>query len=113
MKSRKELKALYKQMKTPMGVFRIRNLSTNRILIDYSTDMPSKWNRHRTELRFGGHRNRALQKDWNDLGEDNFVFEVLSELEHTDDPVNDYTKELKTLLEMVLEALELPESGRY
>lgn len=113
MKTRKELKDAYKQMKTPMGVFQIRNIATNKILVDHSTDMASKWNRHKTELKFGSHRNKALQKDWNDLGEAQFVFEVLSELKMPDAENVNYRKELQTLQLMVLEELHIPNEGRY
>jgi len=103
MPSRKELKEAYKQQKAPMGVFAIRNLTNDKVLIDHSTNMQSKWNRHRTELKFGSHRNRALQRDWKDLGEQQFVFEILSELKEDKDQTMNYKAELKTLQEMVLE----------
>ncbi len=69
MKTKKEIKEEYKQMKFPMGVFQIRNLQTNKVFIDNSTDMDSKWGRHKMELKFGSHRNTTLQKDWNEYGE--------------------------------------------
>ena len=106
MTSKKELKEAYKQMKTPMGVFQIRNIVTNKVLVDHSTDMASKWNRHKTELNFGNHRNKSLQNDWNEYGSDQFVFEVLSELKPQDDEPMDYQKELKVLQEMVEEEIE-------
>ncbi|WP_298285069.1 hypothetical protein [uncultured Lutibacter sp.] len=49
-------------MKPPMGVFQIKNLNTNKVLIDSSIDMVFKWNRHKMELKFGNHRNKKLQK---------------------------------------------------
>jgi hypothetical protein len=39
--------------------------------------MESKWNRYKMELKFGNHRNQIFQKDWNEYGEENFVFSVL------------------------------------
>lgn len=111
MKTKKELKEEYKQIKTPMGVFQIKNISTNKVLIDNSVDMESKWNRHKMELKFGNHRNRTFQKDWNDYGENNFVFEVLSELKKNDEENINYNKELKTLENMVIEELNI--ESRY
>ncbi|MBL6446384.1 GIY-YIG nuclease family protein [Fulvivirga sp. 29W222] len=105
MKTKKELKEEYKQMKFPMGVFQIKNLSNDKVLIDNSVDMESKWNRHRMELKLGNHRNKAFQSDWNEYGEDNFVFEVLSELKRGEEENVNYNKELKTLQEMVIEEL--------
>ena len=113
MKTKKELKEAYKQMKFPMGVFQIRNLTNNKILIDNSVDMLSKWNRHKMELNFGGHRNLALQKDWSEKGEDNFVFEVLSELKSKDEENVNYNKELKTLQQMVIEEMNISDERIY
>lgn len=72
-------------MKSPVGVFRIRNIVNGKILIDSSTNMNSKWNRHITELRFGTHRNNDLQKDWKQFGEENFIFEIVSELKQLEE----------------------------
>lgn len=113
MKTKKELKDEYKQMKFPMGVFQIRNLSNNKILIDNSVDMLSKWNRHKMELNFGGHRNLALQKDWSEKGEENFIFEVLSELKSKDEENVNYNKELKILQKMVIEEMNIPDDRIY
>ena len=107
MKTKKELKDEYKQMKFPMGVFQVKNIGNNKVLIDHSLDMESKWNRHKMELKFGNHRNRELQKDWNEYGEGNFVFEVLSELKKSEKENRNYNAELKTLQDMVIEELNI------
>ena len=80
-----------------MGVFQIKNIKNNKFLIDHSIDMESKWNRHKMELKFGNHRNRSFQKEWNEYGEENFVFDVLSELKKSEEENINYNKELKTL----------------
>jgi hypothetical protein len=107
MKTKKELKEEYKQMKIPMGVFQIKNKVSNKVLIDNSIDMESKWNRHKMELKFGNHRNRTFQKDWNEYGENNFDFEVLSELKNNEEENVNYNKELKTLENMMIEELNI------
>ena len=107
MKTKKELKEAYKQMKIPMGVFQIKNIRNSKVLIDYSIDMESKWNRHKMELKFGNHRNRNFQKDWNEYGEENFVFDVLSELKKSEEGNINYNKELKILQDMVIEELNI------
>ncbi len=56
MKTKKELKDEYKQMKFPMGVFQIRNIRNNKVFIDNSINMKSKLNRHKMELKYGNHR---------------------------------------------------------
>ena len=103
MATKQELKSAYKEYRPTMGVFAIRNLSNDKVLIDYSTDMKSKWIRHRTELNFGSHRNKQLQHDWTELGADQFTFEVLSELKESKEKQVNYKAELKTLVEMVIE----------
>lgn len=107
MKTKKELKEEYKQLEFPMGVFQIKNKINNKVLIDNSIDMESKWRRHKMELKFGSHRNKNLQQDWKEYGEENFVFEVLSELKKSDDESVNYNKELKHLQEMVIEELNI------
>ncbi|MBO0329189.1 GIY-YIG nuclease family protein [[Muricauda] lutisoli] len=106
MMTRKELKDQYKQMKFPMGVFQIKNISNNRVFIDNSPDMESKWNRHKMELKFGNHRNKDLQADWNRYGEENFTFEVLSELKIEEGENTNYNSELNTLQDIVLQELD-------
>jgi hypothetical protein len=53
-----------------------------------------------------GHRNEALQRDWNQWGEAAFVFETLSEIEHEDGAATDYNYEVKKLENMFLEELQ-------
>lgn len=113
MNRKKELKAAYKNKKSVMGVFQIQNLTTGKVLIEGSTDVYSKWNRHQMELRFGSHRNASLQKDWNTYEDNNFSFKILSELEHKEDLAINYAKEVKVLEEMVLEELAIDPSSRY
>lgn len=113
MKTRKEIKEEYKQMKFSMGVFQVKNISNNKVLIDNSVDMASKWNRHKTELRFGNHKSRGLQNDWDEKGEDNFVFEILSELKQDDKKKVDYSKELKLLQQMIIDEMNISEELRY
>ncbi len=113
MKTRKEIKEEYKEMKFSMGVFQVKNTSNNKVFIDNSVDMTSRWNRHKTELRFGSHKNRELQKDWNEKGEANFVFEILSELKQEDDKKGDYQMKLKLLQRMIIDEMNIPDEQRY
>lgn len=113
MKTKKELKDEYKQAKTIMGVFQIRNKVNGKVFIDNSTNVISKWNRHRAELKFGNHRIKELQTDWNEFGEENFVFEILSEIEPKEESHQDYSKEVKVLQEMILDELKIEDDMRY
>ena len=107
MKTKKELKDEYKQMEFPMGVFQVKCMANQKSLIDNSTDMESKWKRHKMELKFGNHRNKDLQNDWNKYGADNFGFEVLSELKKNEEENMNYNKELKTLQDMIIEEMNI------
>ena len=70
----------YKQAKRMMGVYRIRNMQSDKSYVGFSTDLPARVNRHKTELKFGSHRNMELLGEWKALGESSFEFEVLDEL---------------------------------
>ena len=107
MKTRKELKDEYKQKESTMGVFQIKCTVNEKSLIDNSVDIESKWNRHKMELRFGSHRTKELQNDWNKYGEDTFTFKVLSELKKSEEEHVNYNKELKTLQNMIIEELKI------
>jgi|SRR5579859_4486999 len=105
MKTKKELKEAYRQMKFPMGVFQIRNIANGKIYIDHSVNLDAIWNRHRAQLRFGGHSNELLQREWQQFGEESFRYEILSELEHKEGEEIDYARELKLLAAMYVEEL--------
>ncbi|MFI5222244.1 MAG: GIY-YIG nuclease family protein [Bacteroidia bacterium] len=106
MKTKKDLKEEYKQMKFKMGVFQIRNTLNHKIFVDGSTNLDAIWNRHRAQLNFGGHPNAILQKDWNNFGQENFVFEILAELKQSETGEHDYNKEVKQLSEMFIDELK-------
>lgn len=111
--NRKELKEAYKERKFKMGVYQIRNTVNGKIFVDGSTNLESIWKRYRFELSMGGHKNAALQQDWKTFGEENFVFEVLSEIAEQEDQTPDYNKEVKLLKEMYLEELQPFEERGY
>lgn len=106
MKTKKELKEEYKQMKFRMGVFQIRNTVNNKIFIESSADLVAIWNRQRVQLNFGNHHNTALQADWKELGEEKFVYEILGEIEQPETGNTDFRKEIKALEELFIEELQ-------
>jgi hypothetical protein len=91
----------------------VRNTANGKLLLLASTDIPSLLNRHRAELRFGGHRNRALQQDWKDAGEAAFAFEVVDTLAPKDAPGWDPTADLQELEQLWLEKLAPFEPAGY
>lgn len=106
MKTKKELKEEYNLIKPRIGVFQIRNIINGKIYIEGSVNLDKIWNRHKVELNFNGHRNVALQKDWNEFGENNFVFEILSEIKQDETRNTDYATESKQLAKMFIEDLK-------
>ena len=104
---RRALRRAYKETPRPMGVYRVRNVHDGRSLVGRSTDLPAILNRERTQLRLGGHPNRALQADWNALGPDAFAFEVLDTLEPPKDTAGyDPADDLRVLEALWLDRLE-------
>lgn len=61
------------------GIYKITNLSNNRIYIGESFDIERRWEQHKKDLVYGKHINKALQKDFNIYGRKYFKFEVLQE----------------------------------
>lgn len=104
--NRKELIKDYKQTIQPMGVFQIRNMINGKIFLGSSKDLKGIINRNRFQLKSGLHVNRQLQRDFSEVGESNFAFEILDYLKPKDDLKRDYTKELKLLEEMWMEKLQ-------
>jgi hypothetical protein len=113
MKTKKELKEEYKQMKFRMGVFQIRNTINNKIFIESSTDLVAIWNRQRFQLNFGNHHNTALQADWKEFGEDNFKYEILGEIEENERETVNYNKEVKVLERLFMEDLQPYDARGY
>jgi hypothetical protein len=102
---KKALTREYKEAGRPMGVYQIRNTVNGRLLVGVSVDLPSMLNRHRAELRMGGHRNRELQKDWAEFGPEAFEFEVLDTLTPPERPGYDPKADLRALEELWLDKL--------
>ena len=96
-----------------MGVFQIRNTVNGKIFIDSSLDITSRQNRHRAELKFGNHRNKGLQKEWQTFGAANFVFETLATLDYKDEGYTNYSRDLEDLLLIVVEDINPAEEIKY
>jgi group I intron endonuclease len=99
-KTRKELQREYQDRVKPSGVYQVNNLSNGKILLGSSLNMEGLLNRHRFTLTYNSHPNKELQKDWNELGPDQFVFEVLEVVQVQDNP-NFNLKDELTLLEQI------------
>lgn len=61
------------------GIYKITNVTNNKIYIGSSKHILQRWKNHIRELNENKHKNIYLQNDWNEYGKDCFVFEVLNE----------------------------------
>jgi len=105
-KSRKELNREYGEWVKPSGVFQVKNIINNTVLLGSSLNLEGSLNKHKFMLKIGSHTNKALQKDWNEFGADQFVFEILEEVKVIDHPNFNLKDELTLLEEIWLEKLQ-------
>lgn len=104
-KDKKSLKQEYKQGRRPMGVFLIRNMVNEKVLVGVGLDLVGIMNRHRFQLTAGIHPNKRLQAEWDEFGGESFAFEIADQLSAREDPDYDYREDLKFLEELWLERL--------
>lgn len=102
-KTKKELKKEYQQNHTPMGVYQIRNIANDKVLIGSALNLPGAINSNRFQLNAGSHPNKTLQAEWREYGSDSFSFEKVDELTATEGPSHDYRADLEFLEEFWLE----------
>jgi hypothetical protein len=76
---RKELQEQVKQIKTYMGIVKITNIINNKFYIAAFPNLKNKWIVIQNQLSMNMHVNSQLQKDWNELGNDSFTYEILEE----------------------------------
>jgi group I intron endonuclease len=104
--NKKELIHKYKQSVQPMGVYQIKNKRNEKLFIGSTKNLPGKINSHKFQLKNGLHTNKEMQKEFNEIGEEGFSFDILDRLEPREDVNYDYTEELKTLEAMWIEKLQ-------
>ena len=114
MMTNREKTAEYKQMRFPMGLFRIRNTVNGKTFTDSGLNMPARWNRHRFQLNLGNHPDQNLQQDWKDFGESAFIYEVVAELDYDPArPERDYRADVEALRDLWFEENGADKSGGY
>lgn len=106
MKSRKEINQEYKERAKPAGIFQVKNTANGKVLLGSSLNLEGPLNSQRFMLKTGAHKNKALQKDWDEFGPDTFVFEILEEVKVKDDPNFNLKDELTLLEQIWLEKLQ-------
>lgn len=103
---KKELKREYKQRHRPMGVYQVRNLVNEKVLVGATLNLSGSFNKQKCQLKTGNHPNRTLQAEWREFGDENFVFEILDELTPRAEPAHDYRADLTFLEDLWLEQLQ-------
>jgi len=104
---RREVIKEYKNSLQPMGIVQVRNIRNNRVYITASANTGGTINSIRFQLKMGNFLpSLGLASDWKEMGEQNFVVEVLDELKPVDDPGYDFKDDLKALEAMWLEKLK-------
>jgi group I intron endonuclease len=112
-KSKKDIKREYKERKKRSGVFQVKNTANGKLLLGSSLNLEGPLNAHKFLLTIGRHRNEALQKEWDEYGAENFVFEILEVVKIKDNPDFNVADELTLLEQIWLEKLEPFEERGY
>ncbi|HVI40955.1 MAG TPA: GIY-YIG nuclease family protein, partial [Anaerovoracaceae bacterium] len=108
---RKALQEEYKQQKTYMGVYQMRNKVSGKIYISSTPNLKSRWLTIEGQLTMGSFPNAELQKDWTEFGSEAFTYEVLEEKET--DEISDVRWEVKQLEKLWLQKLQPYEEKGY
>lgn len=112
-KSRKDLNREYQERVKPSGVFQVKNIVNGKALLGSSLNLEGSLNKHKFMLKIGSHTNKALQKDWNELDADQFVFEILEVIKVVDSPNFNLKDELTLLEEIWLEKFQPIDERTY
>ena len=105
--NRREKIKEYKNTLRPMGIVQVKNLRNGRVYLMPSANTTGTINSLRFQLKMGSFLpSAALTKEWQEMGAQSFVIEVLDELKPVDDPAHDYADDLKALEAIWLEKLK-------
>ena len=98
--------AQYKEREIIGGVYVIRNLSKNKLLLDAAQDINGSRNRFEFSVKTGSCVYMKLQNDWNEQKGEQFVFEILEELKkgETQSPA-EFKADIELLKQIWLEKL--------
>ncbi|HEY5584411.1 MAG TPA: GIY-YIG nuclease family protein [Ruminiclostridium sp.] len=112
MDRRKELVQQYKKIKIEAGIYQIKNIKNQKVFVKSSIDLKTMTGK-RVQLLGGVCKNKQLQEEWNQYGEEAFSFEVLEVLEEKTEGFFDKKDEFKRLEKKWLEKLQPYEDSGY
>lgn len=101
----KELRAAYKTMKKPMGVYLFQCIATGKAYLGATPDLRGVMNGTEFKLQSGFHPCKNLLADWKRYGREGFRIEVLEELpyDEKDETRTDYIDDLEALRDLLAE----------
>jgi len=111
--TRKQLKQAYKLRAPEAGLYGVRNRATGRVLVGSTLNLQGALNRQRFTLETGSHPCVALQQEWERLGPDAFVLEVLETVRPEPGPNPDVDGALAALEQAWIERLSPPSERCY
>jgi len=91
----------------------VHNIVNGMSLVGSSQNLPGMLNRQRFQLEHGSHPDLELQKDWNEFGPGAFTFEILDQLEPSNEADYDPIEDLRVLAQMWLEKLKASGESLY
>ena len=104
--SRKELQAQYREREVIGGVFAIRNLVNDKLLVGTTADLPGSKNRFEFSQKTNSCTYLKLQSDWDKYGCEQFAFEVLEELKKGEaQATEEFKADIEVLKDMWIEKL--------
>jgi hypothetical protein len=100
------LKRTYKENQPLAGVYKIMNRANGKIFVGKGMNVQGRLNGQLAQLKWGVHRNRALQAEWTRFGADSFDSEVIDYLDPPSDPQADLQRDLTELEALWLNKLQ-------
>lgn len=68
-------------MRIIQGIYKITNKANSKFYIGSSKNIENRWKEHIRVLNRKVHHSKKLQRAWDKYGEENFIFEVIEEVE--------------------------------
>lgn len=68
------------------GIYKITNTINNKVYIGESLNIEERWIVHKSDLDNGNHHSYKLQQEWDKYGSDNFIFEIIEEIDKNYNP---------------------------